>query len=42
MIQQLLVKNNSGRTILEKLESLVKVLPVDSGDERILSAEESC
>ena len=42
MIQQLLVKNVSGRFIIENFESLVKILLVNSGDEPILSAEESC
>lgn len=42
MIQQFLVKDIPGRTIVENLESLVKILLVDSGDEPILSAGESC
>ena len=40
MIQQLLIKSISGRTIVENFESLVKILLVDSGDEPILSAGE--
>ena len=40
MIQQSLVKNVSGRTVVENYESLVKILLVDSGDELFLSAGE--